>query len=105
MYSFAWDPTRVAYAIDGNWNDANTITTNVPQNPGMLSLSHWSDGNPNFSGGPPTSPTAITVSSMTAYYNATGATLACKHIHQTLVGVPVGQHQVCGRWELSCHGS
>jgi hypothetical protein len=41
-------------------------------------MSLWSDGNPNFSGGPPTSTATLTVHRSWVFYNATGASLPCK---------------------------
>jgi len=67
-YTFIWNPTRVDFSVDGQFNDS--ITTNVPQLPGTLSLSHWSDGNPGYSGGPPTQNATLTITKVFAYYNA-----------------------------------
>ena len=42
----------------------------VPRTPGHLLLSHWSNGNPGWSKGPPTSDATTTVSYVKAYYNS-----------------------------------
>jgi len=58
-YSFVWNTSAVSFAIDGNWSAV--VATNVPSSPGVLSFVHWSDGNPNYSGGPPASPATLTI--------------------------------------------
>lgn len=40
-------------------------------------MSHWSDGDPNYSGGPPNVDSVLTVNRVWTFYNATGATLPC----------------------------
>jgi hypothetical protein len=67
-YSFVWNSTAVIFGVDGNYSA--TITTNVPQLPGVLSLAHWSDGNQNYSGGPPLSPATMIVSRAWVWYNS-----------------------------------
>jgi hypothetical protein len=69
-FTILWTPTLVSFAIDGNWS-SSTIATNVPTSPGSISISHWSDGNPKYSGGPPIIPATVTVSKVWAYYNST----------------------------------
>jgi beta-glucanase (GH16 family) len=76
-WSFVWLPDAVHFGLDANY--IRSITTNVPQAPGRLMLSHWSDGNPNYSLGPPTQPSTATVSFLWAVYNDVNAgTLTCK---------------------------
>jgi hypothetical protein len=76
-WSFVWLPEIVHFGLDANYS-AN-ITTNVPQAPGRLALSHWSDGNSKYSLGPPTQTSNVTVSLLWAVYNDTNATLpVCK---------------------------
>lgn len=86
-YSFVWDASTVNYAIDGNWS--SQITVNVPQAPGVLSLSLWSDGNQNYSGGPPASTATVTVSRSWVFYNATGASLPCQQTNTPCSGSQV----------------
>lgn len=75
-WSFVWKPDSVNYARNSNYS--KSITTNVPQAPGRIFLNHWSDGSPNFSQGPPTQNTTITVGFLQAVYNDTSAApLAC----------------------------
>lgn len=45
----------------------------VPTHPGRLILSHWSNGNPEWSAGPPTTSAYVTVTYVKAYFNATDA--------------------------------
>jgi len=66
-WSYVWLPDIVHYGLDSNYS--RVITTNVPQAPGCLALSHWSDGNPKFSLGPPTENSTVTISFLWAVYN------------------------------------
>ncbi|CAD6931148.1 unnamed protein product [Tilletia controversa] len=75
-WGFHWTSDQVAYGMDGDYSQV--ITTNVPQLPGTLSFSHWSDGNPGYSGGPPTETTVLTFRRTWAFWNDTSVTMACK---------------------------
>ncbi|KAF2281379.1 concanavalin A-like lectin/glucanase [Westerdykella ornata] len=76
-WSFVWQPDIVHYGLDSNYS--RVITTNVPQAPGRLALSQWSDGNPKYSLGPPTRDSALTIAFLWAVYNdANASALACK---------------------------
>ena len=76
-WSFVWLPDIVYFGLDANYS--RFLTTNVPQGPGRLALSHWSDGNPNYSQGPPTQSSTVTISSLWAVYNDTNAgAFSCK---------------------------
>jgi len=86
-YSFVWNSSSIEFGIDNNWS--SQIVTNVPQAPGALSISLWSDGNPNYSGGPPTSTATLTVSRLWVFYNATGASLPCKETNAPCSGSQV----------------
>lgn len=44
--------------------------SNVPTTPGHLLLSHWSNGNPGWSHGPPAVDAVTTVSYVKAYFNS-----------------------------------
>ncbi|KXT01906.1 hypothetical protein AC579_1612 [Pseudocercospora musae] len=76
-WSWTWLPDIVHFGIDSNYS--RNITTNVPQAPGRIALNHWSNGDPNYSLGPPTQNTTFTVSFLQAIYNDTSMpTLACQ---------------------------
>ncbi|KAM0722164.1 hypothetical protein Q7P37_001605 [Cladosporium fusiforme] len=68
-YRFDWLPDRVDYYVDGmlSW----TARDRVPHSRGILMLSHWSNGNPGWSGGPPMQDAVITVGYIKAYFNVT----------------------------------
>lgn len=75
-YSFTWTPSAVTFFVDGD--QTRHLTTNVPKLPCVLAINHWSDGNPNYSGGPPTVDTVLTVQRVWAYYNSsTGGGMKC----------------------------
>ncbi|KAI9010436.1 concanavalin A-like lectin/glucanase domain-containing protein [Phycomyces nitens] len=66
-YRFDWTPKSVIFYIDGT--EQYTMTTNVPDSPGQAIINHWSDGNPNFSEGPPTTDAILEVANMTIFFN------------------------------------
>ncbi|OAD76628.1 glycoside hydrolase family 16 protein, partial [Phycomyces blakesleeanus NRRL 1555(-)] len=66
-YRFDWTPSNVKFYIDGV--KLYTMTTNIPDAPGRVILNHWSDGNPNFSEGPPAQKAILEVANMTVFFN------------------------------------
>lgn len=68
-YRMDWLPDRVDYYVDGmlSW----TVRDRVPHSRGVLMLSHWSNGNPSWSGGPPKQDAVMTVGYVQAYFNVT----------------------------------
>ncbi|KAI8139247.1 concanavalin A-like lectin/glucanase domain-containing protein [Fennellomyces sp. T-0311] len=66
-YRFDWMPNLVIFYIDGI--EARRMVTNVPSLPGRLMFNHWSDGNPNFSKGPPERDAIYEVMNITAFFN------------------------------------
>ena len=70
-YRFDWLPDRIDYYIDG-WH-ALTFTDNIPSSPGAIHFSHWSDGNPLWTMGPPPEDAVMTVAYVKAYFNTTSS--------------------------------
>ncbi|KAF2104921.1 concanavalin A-like lectin/glucanase [Rhizodiscina lignyota] len=68
-YRFDWTPNRVSFYADGQW--LSDITDYIPKASGQLFLNHWSNGNPNWSGGPPKEDAVMIVSYVKAYFNST----------------------------------
>jgi hypothetical protein len=71
-YRFDWLPSSITYYINGNM--AWSTNWNVPDSAGRVHLSHWSNGNPLWSGGPPAQDAVMTVSYVKAYFNSTNTT-------------------------------
>jgi len=71
-YRFDWLPERIDFYVDGSmvW----TGNSFVPDGPGRLIMNHWSNGDPNWSGGPPAEDAVMTVSYVKAYFNTTNTT-------------------------------
>jgi len=69
-YRFDWQPGSVSFYADGKWLIDMTETEFVPTTPGKIILSHWSNGNPLWSAGPPTQDAKMTVSYVKAYFNS-----------------------------------
>ena len=46
------------------------MTTAIPTSPGHITLSHWSNGDPHWSAGPPTTDAVLTVEYMKGYFNS-----------------------------------
>ena len=70
-YRFDWSPNAVSFYADGSL--LTTMTESVPTLPGHIILSHWSNGDPGWSGGPPVSDAVITVEYFKAYFNSSNA--------------------------------
>lgn len=76
-WSFIWLPDTVYYGLNGDYS--KRLSTNVPQAPGHIALSHWSNGDPRYSTGPPAENSTHTISYLQAVYNDANATaLPCK---------------------------
>ncbi|KAF1827057.1 glycoside hydrolase family 16 protein [Dissoconium aciculare CBS 342.82] len=73
-YRFDWLPGRVDFFADNKL--VNSMTDNIPTAPGRLHISHWSNGNPGWSAGPPSSDAALTVSYVKAYFNSSDANIS-----------------------------
>ena len=67
-YRFDWSPTAVKFYADGVL--LNTMTKSIPNSPGHLTLSHWSNGDPAWSAGPPETDAIITVEYIKGYFNS-----------------------------------
>ena len=67
-YRFDWSPDAVKFYADGVLLD--TMTSAIPTSPGHITLSHWSNGDPNWSAGPPTEDAILTVEYLKGYFNS-----------------------------------
>ena len=67
-YRFDWSPDAVMFYADGVLLD--TMTKSVPTVAGHITLSHWSNGDPNWSAGPPTTDAILTVEYLKGYFNS-----------------------------------
>lgn len=67
-YRFDFLANRVIFYADSK-PLADMNGTAIPSDPGHLVLQHWSNGNPQWSGGPPKEDAVITVSYVQAYFN------------------------------------
>lgn len=66
-----WSPEKVSFYVDGVWLHDMNDTRYVPSVAGKMVLSHWSNGQPLWSGGPPEEDAKIVVSYVKAYFNST----------------------------------
>lgn len=67
-YRFDWSPDSVSFYADGVLLD--TMDKAVPKSAGHITLSHWSNGNPDWSGGPPDKDSILTVEYVKGYFNS-----------------------------------
>jgi beta-glucanase (GH16 family) len=67
-YRFDWTPTRVSFYVDGAWQ--HDMVDFLPTNPGHIVLNHWSNGDQNWSAGPPQQDAVMTISYVKAYFNS-----------------------------------
>ncbi|KAF3908651.1 Beta-glucanase [Arthrobotrys entomopaga] len=67
---FDWTPTAITWYQDGRqlWTISNT--TLFPQQPGHIVITHWSNGNPLWSAGPPDGNAALLLTYVKAYFNS-----------------------------------
>jgi len=85
-----------------------TTTADIPNSPGGIHFSHWSNGDPAWSGGPPQSDAVLTVSYLKAYFNTSVSTVAPAACGQggpnavcsvpDVVGAPDGNESARGAW-------
>ena len=67
-YRFDWSPDSVSFYADGKLIE--TMKSAIPTAAGHITLSHWSNGNPLWSGGPPEEDAVTTVEYFKAYFNS-----------------------------------
>ena len=67
-YRFDWAPDSVSFYADGVL--LRTMTKDVPTHPGHVTLSHWSNGDPKWSAGPPAVDAILTVEYVKGYFNS-----------------------------------
>jgi beta-glucanase (GH16 family) len=67
-YRFDWSPDLVSFYADGVLLD--TMNKAIPTSAGHITLSHWSNGNPDWSAGPPTTDAIMTVEYVKGYFNS-----------------------------------
>jgi beta-glucanase (GH16 family) len=85
-YRFDWTPGQAVFYIDGK--EANRLYTNIPSVPGRILVNHWTDGNANFSQGPPQRDAVMEVKNPTLFFNVSSSDnssnggMACQTKHQ-----------------------
>ncbi|KAK6543095.1 hypothetical protein TWF694_007018 [Orbilia ellipsospora] len=67
---FDWTPTAITWYQDGRQLWTITNTTLFPQQPGHIVITHWSNGNPLWSAGPPDGNAALLLTYVKAYFNS-----------------------------------
>ena len=70
-YRFDWLPDHVSFYADSVWLVDMNIS--IPNTAGGLYLNHWSNGDLNWTSGPPTTDAVMTVSYVKAYFNTSDA--------------------------------
>ncbi|KAJ7134699.1 concanavalin A-like lectin/glucanase domain-containing protein [Mycena epipterygia] len=82
VHRFDWLPSETIYSYAGNADNGasitstTTITKNVPITPSEFVLNVWSNGDPEFSKGPPTANAIATVHYVHLYFNSTSFSAA-----------------------------
>ncbi|KAL8717095.1 MAG: hypothetical protein Q9225_005630 [Loekoesia sp. 1 TL-2023] len=66
-YRFDYSPGKVSFYTDGQ--HVKDLVEGVPETPGRIMLNHWSNGDPNWSKGPPAKDVYMTVAYVKAYFN------------------------------------
>ena len=70
-YRFDWTPQSVSFFVDGEV--VQVMTDGIPSHEGHISLSHWSNGDAGWTGGPPEVDAFTTVSYFKGYFNSSRA--------------------------------
>ncbi|KAG7088476.1 hypothetical protein E1B28_012465 [Marasmius oreades] len=84
-----WLPSRTTYLYDGSGlTSTKQLTVNVPTTPSRLILNVWSNGDPGWSQGPPTSDAIATVQWVHLYFNSTSLSEAAFNSACTSAGRP-----------------
>lgn len=107
-YRYDWTPTAVSFYADGQLLDTMTSSADIPSSPGGIHFSHWSNGDPTWSGGPPESDAVLTISYFKAYFNTSADSAvpgACGQSGTNAVcsvpdvaGAPEGNGSARGAW-------
>jgi beta-glucanase (GH16 family) len=69
QYRFDWEPTETTFYVDNVLK--GTLTKNVPNTPGEILVNSWSNGDPQWSGGPPTQDAILKVEWVQFNFNTT----------------------------------
>lgn len=69
-YRFDFVPGRVVFLADGAVLADMSQSSGVPTHAGHLAMNHWSNGNADWSGGPPASDAVMEVRYLKAYFNS-----------------------------------
>lgn len=72
-YRIDFVPGRVVFLADGAILAEMDQTAGIPMHAGHLALNHWSNGNADWSGGPPASDAVMEVRYVKAYFNSSDA--------------------------------
>lgn len=70
-YRFDWMPGRVDMWADGKW--LHSFIEGTPDSPGAIHLIHWSNGDPEWSGGPPAEDAVLMVNYVDMYFNSSSS--------------------------------
>ncbi|KAJ6459036.1 concanavalin A-like lectin/glucanase domain-containing protein [Mycena sanguinolenta] len=82
VHRIDWLPTSTTYSYSGNSDSgtpvtsATTITTHVPNTPSEFVINVWSNGDPEWSHGPPTADAIATLHYANLYFNSTSFSAA-----------------------------
>ncbi|KAL9596498.1 MAG: hypothetical protein Q9219_005759 [cf. Caloplaca sp. 3 TL-2023] len=85
-YRFDWSPDKVSFYTDGQHIEDCTI--GVPKLPGRIMFNHWSNGDPNWSKGPPAKDVYMTVAYVKAYFNTTSEDIQSRSTCAAVCEVP-----------------
>ncbi|TGZ84992.1 concanavalin A-like lectin/glucanase [Ascodesmis nigricans] len=92
-YRFDWTPGSVKFYADGALLAEMNDTNYVPSVPGKIILSHWSNGQELWSGGPPEEDAKMLVQYVKGYFNTTASARA-EAYHQRCFD-PAAMNAVC----------
>ncbi|KAF8474011.1 glycoside hydrolase family 16 protein [Kalaharituber pfeilii] len=92
-YRFDWQPDKVTFYADGKWIADMTDKRYIPSAPGKIVISHWSNGHPHWSAGPPEEDAIMLVQYVKAYFNTTSEQRAKDHAERCID--PTAPNAIC----------
>lgn len=105
-YRIDWVPSQTEMWVDGK--QTSTLTQYVPSIPGEIILNSWSNGDPQWSQGPPTQNATLQVKNVQLYFNTTNAADNANFISQCANATgsnkvcQVAGMSICSNWGSAC---
>ena len=74
QYGFRWNPEQLDFFKSDSNSPVHTLRSGLPVAGGSILFSHWSNGDPGWTQGPPASDAYFVISQFLAYFNSSNPT-------------------------------